>query len=341
MVAPVRSNGSPTGVLAAGTTSTTISLSTNLNSTCKYGTTAGVAYASLPSTFTTTGGLNHSASATVSSGNPYTFYVRCQDGVGNVNTNDFVITFSVASATAPIRSNGAPTGSLVAGTTSTPISLTTDKSATCKYGTAANTAYASIGSTFTTTGTTSHSQSITGLTDGVSRTFYVRCSAAATNTDDFVIAFTVDAQPVPFGMHWKFDDGSETTALDSTAGGANPGTLTGGPTWVTGCVVGGAACLLFNGVNDSVERTLSTAYTGNYTISLWARSSTATPAANKAIFSSSAGAGTGTFQIDTNGAGGYRISVDSTVVITPVTTEWQLITVSLNGTTMKTYNNGR
>ena len=53
---PVRSNGLPTGTLAAGTTQTTLSLATNENATCRYATTAGVAYASMTNTFTTTGG---------------------------------------------------------------------------------------------------------------------------------------------------------------------------------------------------------------------------------------------------------------------------------------------
>src|SRR4030095_8471368 len=38
---PVRSNGLPTGTVPAGTTQTTLSLSTNANATCRYATTAG------------------------------------------------------------------------------------------------------------------------------------------------------------------------------------------------------------------------------------------------------------------------------------------------------------
>ena len=53
---PVRSSGAPTGALAAGTTQTSLSLATDENATCRYATTAGVAYGSMPSTFATTGG---------------------------------------------------------------------------------------------------------------------------------------------------------------------------------------------------------------------------------------------------------------------------------------------
>ena len=41
-------------------------------------------------------------------GGSYSYYVRCQDGTGNANVDDFVITFSVAQATAagnPVTSN--------------------------------------------------------------------------------------------------------------------------------------------------------------------------------------------------------------------------------------------
>ena len=44
---PVRSNGQPAGVLAWGTTQTTVSLTTNEAATCRYSTQAGVAYSAM------------------------------------------------------------------------------------------------------------------------------------------------------------------------------------------------------------------------------------------------------------------------------------------------------
>jgi hypothetical protein len=106
--APTRSNGSPSGVLASGTTSTSISLTTNETATCKYGTSAGVAYGSLPNTFSSTNSTSHSTTVSgLSDGNSYTYYVRCQDGLNNANTDDFSISFSVAENTVTIPS--APT----------------------------------------------------------------------------------------------------------------------------------------------------------------------------------------------------------------------------------------
>lgn len=99
---PVRSNRQPTGNLSSGTTSTIISLITNEAATCKYSITAGIAYSSMNNTFSTTGSTTHSTTvAGLSSGNSYTYYVRCNDTSGNANTNDFLIQFGVNPATSP------------------------------------------------------------------------------------------------------------------------------------------------------------------------------------------------------------------------------------------------
>lgn len=94
---PIRSNGQPSGVLAANTTQTTLSLNTDINATCRYSTSAGVAYGSMPNTFTTTGGTSHSRTVNgLSNGNTYNYYVRCSDSTGHQNADDFTITFTVA-----------------------------------------------------------------------------------------------------------------------------------------------------------------------------------------------------------------------------------------------------
>lgn len=99
---PNRSSGSPSGALPAGTTQTTLSLSTDENATCKYSTTAGTAYSAMTNTFTTTGGMSHSTTVSgLQNGNSYTYYIRCQDTIGNPNTDDFTISFSVGSVAQP------------------------------------------------------------------------------------------------------------------------------------------------------------------------------------------------------------------------------------------------
>ncbi len=95
---PVRSNGQPTGTLSAGTTQTTMSLNTNEAATCRYSTTSNTQYSSMTNTYQTTGGTSHSTLITdLQNGTTYNYYNRCQDTAGNANTDDYLITFSVAS----------------------------------------------------------------------------------------------------------------------------------------------------------------------------------------------------------------------------------------------------
>ena len=100
-----------------------------------------------------------------------------------------------ADTTPPVLSNGLPTGPLAPGTTQTNLQVTSNENATCRYATTAGTAFSAMTNTFTTTGATAHSTTVTGLTNGSSYTFYVRCQDIATNanTTDFGITFTVAA----------------------------------------------------------------------------------------------------------------------------------------------------
>jgi len=196
---PLRSAGAPTGVLPSWTTSTTMSLTTDIAATCKYSTSPGVSYTSMTNTFTSTGFTSHSTTLTgLTSGTSYNYYVRCKNLAGNANTDDYPISFSVASgggAGLPLRSAGAPTGVLPSWTTQTTMSLTTDMDASCRYSTTPAVSYASMTNTFTTTGTTSHSTTLTGLTAGTSYNYYVRCQniAGNANTDDYPISFSVSS----------------------------------------------------------------------------------------------------------------------------------------------------
>jgi hypothetical protein len=98
---PLRTNAQPTGSLAAGTTQTTLSLTTDVNATCRYSLQPGVPYASMTETFASTGSTAH---ATVvgglANGHSYQFYVRCASAPANANTDDLPIAFTVSSASA-------------------------------------------------------------------------------------------------------------------------------------------------------------------------------------------------------------------------------------------------
>ena len=94
---PFRANPQPTGALSAGTTQTAISLTTNETANCKYSTTAGVSYASMPNTFSATDSTTHSTTISgLQDDQTYNYYVRCNDSSGNFNTDDFAITFSIS-----------------------------------------------------------------------------------------------------------------------------------------------------------------------------------------------------------------------------------------------------
>lgn len=128
--------------------------------------------------------------------------------------------------TAPVLSSGSPTGALPAGTTSANLTVSTNETATCKHGTTPNVAFASMANTFTNTNSTSHSSSLTGLTNGTSYTYYVRCRDASananTNTSDYAITFSV-ANPTASPTI-----GISQTALSfaGVSGGATPAAKT-------------------------------------------------------------------------------------------------------------------
>ena len=110
-----------------------------------------------------------------------------------VDPTSLTYTVSVGDITPPVLSSGSPSGTLSSGTTGTNLTLTTDESATCKYSTTPSTAYASMSSTFSTTGATSQSTPITGLTNGSSYSYYVRCQDGQLNTNvsDYTISFSI------------------------------------------------------------------------------------------------------------------------------------------------------
>jgi len=108
---PVRSNGSPSGQLPAGTTQTALSLSTNENATCRYSTSPGINYSSMTNTFSGAGSVSHSVTISgLQNGQNYSYYIRCIDAAGNTNNSDYIISFSVASPPAPVCGDGSCNG---------------------------------------------------------------------------------------------------------------------------------------------------------------------------------------------------------------------------------------
>ena len=250
-IAPVRSNGQPAGTLPVGTTQATMSLTTNENATCRYGSVSGVAYASLPSAFATTGALNHSTSlSALANGTSYTWYIRCADAAGNANPDDFVVTFAIASpptdTTAPAVLITAPAnGSTVFG------NVTVSATATDAVGV--------VGVQFLLNGSplgtedTSAPYTITwntaSVADGGPYTLSARARDAA-NNQGVATAVSVTVNNTSLGpvAAYSFDEGTGSTVLDHTGQGRT-GTLAGAA-WTTEGRFGGA--LSFDGIDDWV-----------------------------------------------------------------------------------------
>lgn len=190
-----------------GTTEVTLQATTNKNANCRWSFTDQSYSLMQVGSFSTTGARSHSATITPLTNQPYTVHVRCDAG-GITNPTSQSVTFSVsatsADTTPPVRSaarvniNLLNNTMLPSGTTSTSISLTTNEAAICRYSATAGTAYSSMTMTFTTQSppATAHSATISGLTSGTNYKYYIRCQDTAavpnTNTDDYIINFSVD-----------------------------------------------------------------------------------------------------------------------------------------------------
>jgi hypothetical protein len=96
IIPPERFNGAPVGEISGTTLVVEMSLETNEFSHCRYSTASGTPYFSMSSTFSPFNFWTvHSVELAVSTSTSYTFYIRCIDDEGNVNIDDYEISFSV------------------------------------------------------------------------------------------------------------------------------------------------------------------------------------------------------------------------------------------------------
>ena len=97
LTAPLVSDGTPYGTLSSDTSSVNLSVVTNEDATCGYSLDPGVSFADKPFSFSSTGGTTHtSAIDNLSSGGTNNFYVRCIDGSGNANADDYLVSFWIS-----------------------------------------------------------------------------------------------------------------------------------------------------------------------------------------------------------------------------------------------------
>lgn len=93
VTAPTRQEGRPSQ--SVNVRDVVLSLTTNEPATCRYATSAGVSFGSMVNGFSVTGTINHSQTLIGLPLGAQNYYVRCQDWAGNVNTDDFVISFVI------------------------------------------------------------------------------------------------------------------------------------------------------------------------------------------------------------------------------------------------------
>lgn len=92
---PLRFNGAPSGDVSGNTVLVQMSLETNEFSKCRYSTASGTPYFSMGNEFSNQYITVHSKNIAVASSTEYHFFVRCIDDEGNINTDDYEITFTV------------------------------------------------------------------------------------------------------------------------------------------------------------------------------------------------------------------------------------------------------
>ena len=179
---PLRSNGQPSGTLAAGTTQTALNLDTDENATCKYDTISSTAFASMSGSFTITGGTAHSTTvAGLFDGGNFDYYVRCEDGSANANPDDFGISFSVSipDVTPPqISAIAASPGDVTADITWTSHEPATSQ---VEYGTTP-----ALGTLTTLDSSLTTSHSVTLLDLVASTTYYFQVMSADVNNNQAV-----------------------------------------------------------------------------------------------------------------------------------------------------------
>jgi hypothetical protein len=120
------------------------------------------------------------------------------DGNATNNPQTVSVTLTLAAGQPiPTLSNGLPSTSQPSGTTQATLQVNTDVSAACRYSTIANTAFGSMTNNLTpSSGNKTHSTVVTGLVDGTSYHYYVRCQNTAdttkVNSVDYPISFSVN-----------------------------------------------------------------------------------------------------------------------------------------------------
>ena len=165
---------------------------------------ATIVYAvtSSPGSFTNIGNVSPITVEGLQGGISYTFTVTATNAAGESVSSSASNSVTVLDTQAPVLSSGSSSAKLSADTAQATMTLLTNERSTCKYSTAPNTVYDDMENIFSTTGQTSHSTVISGLTNGFSYNYYVRCQdeMGNQNQNDYEINFRVLASSDSISM---------------------------------------------------------------------------------------------------------------------------------------------
>jgi hypothetical protein len=172
--------------------------------------------------------------------------------------------------------------------------------------------------------------------------FSVR-AGVKTNTGAVQLQGTGDLSAGLVG-YWKLDDGSGSSATDSSTNG-NTGTLTGGPTWTMG-QIGGAIDL--DGTDDKVVMTGSAALnTVVFTLSAWVNPDSVSGGVYRTYLSKGAAASNANYYLEMHddefGAGFHDGSIwheHETTAFNATAGQWYHTVATYDGSRLKIYVNG-
>jgi len=193
---PYRYKGYPDEDMPYTTKSTLMTLNTDEKAVCRYDTISGISYGQMK-IFDSTNDLLHTTQISgFNEGETYKYYVKCADIYNNINTDEYVISFKVEApedVAPPVITVVYPYGDLTYGTTEVQLGIQTNESATCRYATEQGVAYSSMKKSFTKQEANYHTAKVTGLQNGVSYSFFIRCrdTEGNANTGDIMIRFRV------------------------------------------------------------------------------------------------------------------------------------------------------